>query len=180
MNIERALSIEGWMEPSELTYLAEAASRSRRIVEIGSWAGRSACALGMHTPGVVHCVDSWERSLTHNGPDGKLEPTLFNQFCRNTAGLPIIPVMAYSAVAAGWFARAGMTFDMIWIDADHTEPQVRADILAWRPLLAEGGILCGHDYEYTGWPDVKPVVDELVPGARIIGSIWTTEQEGGQ
>lgn len=175
MNIERSLKVNGWMEPQELEYLASAASKSKRIVEIGSWAGRSATAIASHTPGCLWCVDTWERALVHyNG--AVLEPTLFSEFLQNTAGLPIVPVMTDSLTAAGWMKAAGMTFDMIFIDADHQAPAVRADILAWRELLADGGILCGHDYEFTGWPDVKPVVDELVPKFRLIHTIWTTEE----
>lgn len=174
MNIERSLKINGWMEPQELEYLASAASKSFCIAEIGSWAGRSASCLGTHTPGCVFCVDTWERALVHaNG--AKIEPTLFNEFMVNTAGLPVIPVMTDSLTAAKWFKDSGITFDMIFIDANHEGPAVRADILAWRPLLSKGGILCGHDYEFTGWPDVKPVVDELVPSFRLIHTIWTTE-----
>ena len=173
--ISRAQKCNGWMDDQELTYLAEAAAKSKRIVEIGSWAGRSATALASHTQGVVFTVDTWERALVHyNG--AKLEPTLFSEFLQNTAGLPVIPVMTDSLTAAKWFAAAGQTFDMIFIDADHQEPAVRADILAWRPLLTEGGILAGHDYEFSGWPDVKPVVDELVPKFRLINTIWTTEE----
>lgn len=174
MNIERALKINGWMDPEELEYLASAASKSRRIIEIGSWAGRSASAIASHTQGVLFCVDTWERALVHYS-GSVLEPTLFSEFLQNTAGLPIVPVMTDSLTAARWMKDAGMTFDMIFIDADHQAPAIRADILVWRELLAPGGILCGHDYEFTGWPDVKPVVDELVPGAKIIKTIWTTE-----
>ena len=56
-----------------------------------------------------------------------------------------------------------MSFDMIFIDAAHDYASVKEDILAWRPLLAKGGLLCDHDY--TDWPTVKQAVDELVPGA---------------
>ena len=36
MSIERALPIEGFMEIPELEYLSHAASKSKRIAEIGS------------------------------------------------------------------------------------------------------------------------------------------------
>ena len=175
IDISRAQKVAGWMSDDELTYLAEAAAKSKRIVEIGSWAGRSATAIASHTNGVLFAVDTWERALVHyNG--AKLEPTLFAEFLQNTAGLPVIPVMTDSLTAAKWFAAAGQTFDMIFIDADHQAPAVRADILAWRPLLAPGGIFCGHDYEFTGWPDVKPVVDELVGKIRLVNTIWIAEE----
>jgi predicted O-methyltransferase YrrM len=171
IDISPSLSLSGWMSEIELTKLAELASRSKRIVEIGSWAGRSATAIAHHTPGLLFCVDTWTRSLTLQ-KGAAVEPTLFNEFLFNTSGLPVIPVMTDSLTAARWFAKCGMKFDMIFIDADHTADAVRADILAWRPLLELGGILCGHDYELTGWPDVKPVVDELIGSVELVDSLW--------
>jgi GR25 family glycosyltransferase involved in LPS biosynthesis len=37
-------------------------------------------------------------------------------------------------------------FDFIYIDADHREEAVVADIEAWYPKLRKGGMLAGHDY----------------------------------
>ena len=37
-------------------------------------------------------------------------------------------------------------FDMVYIDADHTEEAVYADLLAWYPKVRAGGVLSGHDY----------------------------------
>jgi predicted O-methyltransferase YrrM len=175
LDISRALACNGWMSETELRFLAGAARSSKRIVEIGSWAGRSATAIASHTPGMLFCVDTWERALTHmNG--AKLEPTLFNEFLTNTSGLPVVPVMMDSLTAAERFRKAGMVFDMIFIDASHEGPAVRADIEAWRPLLAEGAIFCGHDYGFAGWPDVKTVVDEMLGDVHVVDTIWWMEK----
>jgi hypothetical protein len=41
-------------------------------------------------------------------------------------------------------------FDMVYIDADHTESAVYADLCAWFPKVRAGGVLAGHDYlEHT-------------------------------
>jgi predicted O-methyltransferase YrrM len=62
----------------------------------------------------------------------------------------------------------GLEFDMIFIDGAHDYENVKADILAWRPL-SEGGLLCGHDYG-TCWDGV---VKELIPHPKVgAGSIW--------
>lgn len=37
-------------------------------------------------------------------------------------------------------------FDFVYIDADHTEAAVWADIQAWWPKVRKGGVLAGHDY----------------------------------
>jgi len=42
-------------------------------------------------------------------------------------------------------------------------------------VVKYGGILMGHDYAYSGWPDVKTVVDRMIPKFKVVGTIWTTE-----
>jgi hypothetical protein len=58
--------------------------------------------------------------------------------------------------------------------AIHDYGKVKEDILAWRPLLVPGGLLCGHDYSWEEWGvGVIRAVDELLPD-RQVGpeSIW--------
>lgn len=178
MNIERALATEGWMTELELTYLAEVASKSRLIVEVGSWMGRSTCALAANTPGVVFAVDTWKGSEEHatmlaDKPSG----WLYERFLANTDGLPTIPLMLLSLEAAALLQRCGELVDMIFIDANHSYDSVKADIQAWMPLLAPRGIICGHDYDPPNWTGIKQAVDECVPKFRIVPgtTIWSTE-----
>jgi hypothetical protein len=85
------------------------------------------------------------------------------------------------AVAAGFGSRAvihkGLTIDVadrvadasldfVFIDADHLEEGVRADIYAWRPKIRSGGVLCGHDY-HPDFPGVIRAVDDLCPGFTL-------------
>lgn len=53
--------------------------------------------------------------------------------------------------------------DFVFIDADHSYEGCKADIEAWFPLVREGGLLCGHDYDNTDYPQwgVKRAVDEF-------------------
>ena len=66
---------------------------------------------------------------------------------------------------------------MIFIDAGHSYEEVKQDILAWRPLLREGGILCGHDLYKDGpyHPGVKQAVDELIVNYTVTGTIWVAQ-----
>lgn len=61
--------------------------------------------------------------------------------------------------------------DLVFIDADHQEASVRADILAWRSKVRSGGILAGHDYSHM-WPGVKAAVDALLGTVNHQDSVW--------
>jgi hypothetical protein len=62
------------------------------------------------------------------------------------------------------------SLDAVFIDADHSEMAIRADIEKWRPKLRDGGLLCGHDVHMES---VKTAVDDLLPGWAYYGqSIW--------
>ena len=181
MNIERALATQGFMAESELTYLAELAAKSKYIAEIGTWQGRSAIAIAENKQkeGVLYCVDTWADNAYGSAPaEMTSSPNwLWNAFQKNIGDLlhnPIFPYRLNSVDGAAHFREEGCSFDMIFIDAGHNYEDVIADIRAWKPLLASGGVLCGHDYaEYH--PGVIRAVDELVPKFKVIGTIWTTE-----
>jgi len=65
-----------------------------------------------------------------------------------------------STEAARRFAAASV--DFVYIDGAHDHDSVRADLAAWWPKVAEGGILAGHDWtdkpEHEG---VKRAVSEF-------------------
>lgn len=175
---------------AELMWLADRACTRRRIVEVGSWKGRSTRALtdNMPSDALLFAVDTWAGTL---GPTataaelevynrelgGKPESWLKEQFLSNTTGVPNLVILQMPSVA-GSQALHRLRFDMIFIDAAHDYDSARADILAWRPLLADGGIFCGHDYhDYKGrFPGVDRAVDELIFNPMCFpfgeGSLW--------
>lgn len=55
---------------------------------------------------------------------------------------------------SGQLEHEGMTrilsVDFVYIDGDHSEGAVRADLEAWWPLLYSGGMMAGHDFEDPG------------------------------
>ena len=181
ISIQRAKGIQGWMGDGELQYLAEMANRSKIVVEIGSWMGRSTCAMATSTYGKVYAVDTWKGAAGDAEHAkllaGKPEGWLLQQFKANTAGLDNIEIMQMSSVeAADALWKTGVKADLVFIDAGHTEAEVKQDIRSWRSHLAEGGILCGHDFaDYC--PGVKKAVTDLVPKFRVVPgtTIWSTE-----
>ena len=173
MGIEKALEIQGWMEDCSLEWLAEQASCHRAIVEIGSWLGKSTRALAENTHGVVYAVDTWigshddgntlHRDILADKPEG----WLFDEFKRNMEDLDNILIMKMTSLKAAEKLK-GQRFDMIFIDASHNYEAVKSDILAWRPLLTDGGLFCGHDY--FGDCGVTRAVNELLKVRPAVGS----------
>lgn len=176
MNLQRALATPGWMFPDELAYLAQAASKCELVAEVGSWLGRSTCAIACNLSdspsSAVFAIDTWKGSEEQGG---EVPPQdLLKQFLLNVNDLPVVDIQKTSLEAANWLTRYGYHFDMIFIDAKHDYESVSADIKAWIPLLRKDGILCGHDY-HPNWPGVIQAVNELVPKFRTVNTIWTTE-----
>jgi len=172
------------MEENELLWLAEQASTHKRIVEIGSWKGRSTRAMADNLPegGTIVAVDTWKgsdeephREELSIHPDG----WLLDEFKRNMAGLSNVTLLQQTSLAAAAIFQ-GHKFDMIFLDASHDYENVKADILAWGPLVAEGGLFCGHDYGAYSMIEGRKVhcgvmyaVDEFIPNHRIgMNSIW--------
>jgi predicted O-methyltransferase YrrM len=165
VNIQRAEKITGWMGEAELIWLAEQAQQHTRIVEVGCWLGRSTRAIADNCQGTVWAVDVWVNNGEYLGSGD-----LYTDFLANIEGTTIIPIRDRSTDVAAIFANQNQTFDMIFIDAAHDYESVKADLLAWWPLLTPTGLLCGHDYDAPG---VKRALDGLVPKVvTVAGSIW--------
>jgi len=178
MNIDRAIATSDYdcaERRAELTWLAENASHRSNICEVGSYKGTTARAMADNTAGLVYCVDTFRGSVGEVEMARILaeheEGWLLETFKRNMTGLSNVLIYAMDSLfAAKLFADAGKRFDMIFLDASHDYESVAADIRAWLPLLAPGGLLCGHDRQ---WDGVAKAINELIPNHRIgTGAIW--------
>lgn len=172
------------MFEDELLWLYQQARSSRLIVEIGVWKGRSTTALALGTLGVVYAVDHWLGSpeelesahfvmATSEGRELVLLEAMRNLGPLREAGR-CVPIMLDSAAAQALIAPAVQArggADMIFLDGSHDYRSVARDISIWRPLVADGGLLCGHDYP---WPGVTQAVRELIGPVELgPGSIWS-------
>jgi predicted O-methyltransferase YrrM len=72
-------------------------------------------------------------------------------------------VRGYSDAVASQFEDE--SFDLVFIDADHTEEWVSRDLAAWVPKVKRGGVVSGHDYGSRNWPGVKVAVDRFFAGS---------------
>jgi hypothetical protein len=186
VNIERAKTIEGWMAESELMWLGQQARKASVFLECGSWHGRSTRAIADNLPegGVCYAADSFNGSSGE--PDAHATAKLregddaYMAFWHNNhdhiLSGKIIPIRMQGANAAAMLRHLGIKADICFIDADHSYEGCKADILNFRELVKEGGLICGHDYgtDQFSWVGVRQAVDELYPHAQQAPntSIW--------
>ncbi len=185
--IEKALKLKGWMTDHELTWLAEQAKKSFRIMEIGCAYGRSTRVLADNTIGYVYAVDTWNGSpneLETNHVDYKLRggDGVFIQFYENlwahiVTGT-VAPIRMDADYAMQLFVDKSRFMDFVFIDGCHTPEAVLLNCEnAKRVLNPRGGIIAGHDYAHCGFPGVKQAVDLAFPNAKVapLTDIWFTE-----
>jgi predicted O-methyltransferase YrrM len=153
------------------------------VVEVGSWVGRTAIAMA-DAGALVYCVDTWEGSDDPaddtQGVVGRLggPRRVFEAFARNVGDRlmrSVFPCRGPSTLWAGvWPAKV----DLVFIDGDHREEAVRADIQAWFRHVRPGGVLAGHDLGV--YPGVEPAVRGLLSTYKQAGKfVWWAQVPGG-
>ncbi len=164
-----------------------------QFVEVGAFLGKSAAymvdAIRRSGKGIGFAVvdnwepdresNWWERINNHPPVPWPVEEvfgmTRFDAFnhCMDAVGVNgSIQIIREDSVEAAQIFMDG-TLDFVFIDADHRAPAPGLDIAAWTPKIKRGGIIAGHDYGMSLWPDVKRAVDEVF-GSRVEhrGTSW--------
>jgi len=158
--------ISGWTSVKELNALAQLASESKSVVEIGSWKGRSTKALLEACKGRVYAVDTWLGTNSDDSVALASYGNIYEEFIKNVGSHPnLIILRGNSAEIAKSFN--GNKVDMVFVDADHSYEGCRSDIEAWLPKCQK--LICGHDYNYAG---VKQAVDEKFENVNVIDTLW--------
>jgi MMP 1-O-methyltransferase len=162
--VERALEgVEGWFGPAEGRLLyrhAAAADPAGRIVEIGSWQGRSTIWLAAGAKAgrgarVVAIDPHRGTSLRQEGET--TEEALRANLARAGVNDQVDVVVATSEEAAqGWSEPVSF----LWIDGDHSYRGARRDLELWESHLLPGATVAFHDTFV--FPDVERVVRELL------------------
>lgn len=130
--------------------------KPKRCLELGSFEGRSAVFMLERLPegGSLTCVDTWEGGADLSPDEMKGAEERFDRNTATALGARSSPVTFLKRKELSVQALADMIvrrnqFDLIYIDASHTAPDVLTDaVMAFR-LLAPKGIMIFDDYYWT-------------------------------
>ena len=136
-----------------LASLAAEVPEDQAIVEIGSFKGKSTAFLaygarlgrGAH----VWAVDPWDLPGNPYGKHGFSAPEVREAFeaqlraCRLWSRVTALRAFSTEA-AADW---TGQPIGLLYIDGDHEEAAVRADVAAWTPHLAAEHVIVFDDLD---------------------------------
>ncbi len=149
-----------------------------KILEIGSFTGASAVAMGHAIHGreiTLYCCDPWTDYTTQEDfaviEHARIADNIkiLKQFASNTAFLGTQLKMLRGFYADFADMLSGSNFDLIFIDGAHDYASVRADILMSLSILKPGGLLTGHDFHSCGH-GVRKAVNELIAMSPTIFS----------
>ena len=147
-----------WHFPVWAKALAPFRAREARVLEIGSWEGRSALFFVNFLPRCrLTCIDPWTGSAEHlvDPHFAALALESEGRFDANVASFAsrIEKIKAPSPRALPELGIAGRRFDIVYIDGSHIAADVYADaVLSW-PMVVPGGIVIFDDYEWKGFED---------------------------
>ena len=165
------LEVDGYLYPHEAVFLhrlACAAPGRAAVVEIGSFHGRSTLCLasGVRRRGEGRVV--------------AIDPQLYEAGSSLAANLRrfglagLVEIRAERSVdAARAFAGSAR---IVFVDGDHADDAVRADVSAWLPRLEPGGFLVLHDATpLSGFPGPRALAEAL---RRTVGLRGTFQSSG--
>jgi len=146
----------------------------RTIVEIGCYRGEASVVFA-ELFRKVWCIDPWEPYPRYdNMPMDHLNDFTADdwaeaerEFRRHTLKYDNIEAIKGRSVVVASSWPHGQV-DVVYIDALHRYENVKADILAWLPMVRPGGFMSGHDYSQKKWPGVVRAIKEVFPRGIFI------------
>jgi predicted O-methyltransferase YrrM len=159
-----------WHYPKWMELLAPYRDRAVRVLEIGSWEGRSALFFLNFLPRArLTCVDTFAGGQEHQeaaaaSPDeARSLEALEQRFDANVRAFAarVEKIRANSADALAQLGVTKRRFDIAYIDGGHRAAEVYTDaVLTW-PLMQHGGMMIFDDYQ---WREMPERLDNPGPG----------------
>jgi len=156
-------------------------------VEVGSRLGGSARAIIEHAQGIkrLYCLDpEWNGTSTIGINDPWMDNLrgfwkldqyqtcleFAQHYMRDYPQVRLLPFASPDDIQ--WWREP---VDFMFEDSSHENPQLRATLDFWVPLVKSGGIIAGHDYA-RHWTDVVHEVDALSArlgaAVQVQGTVW--------
>ena len=147
---------------STIEYLKKNNHKKIKLLEIGSWFGASTLtwAQAIDTffgeQNEIHCVDAWKpffETSNHESQDYVKEmesllekDVVYHIFKHNVKTISNkIKVITHRKFSDDFFKENNETYDLIFIDADHSYDSVLKDIQNAKKFIKDDGIICGDD-----------------------------------
>lgn len=150
------------------------------IVEIGSWKGKSTCALALPSvlrgnETMVYSVDPMEgKTVFPNSPPKPTSDVFDDNIKKWHLAKYIVQCRSKSCdVCDTWGEIESRAIDLLFVDGDHTKKEVLNDLRGWVPHVKTGGIVLMHDHNNKTIPGVKRGVDafmKMSDSLKVIGS----------
>ena len=143
-----------------------------RIVEVGSWEGRSTIALANAAhPRQVHAVDTWAGSPGEISAELAAERDVYSTWRFNVDTETNGNVVEHRM---GW--REYVELDdspvaLLFIDAEHTYREVYDNVVQFLPMIGPGAIVCGDDQHH---PPIRQALADLFDPfyINVAASVW--------
>jgi predicted O-methyltransferase YrrM len=146
--------------------------RPKNILEVGSFRGYTARLLAENTAPdcTIHALD-----INPDHGEAYIKSPLKSRIRRHIGSLK----------EQAPESLKGISFDFVFVDADHQFEAVDSDTRTIRPLLAEGGVLIWHDYSDWGWmsswnrvPEFLHNLSKEIPILTIPGTTLALHRRG--
>jgi len=173
-------NLQGLIFVEESAWLFHQARGRKRIVEIGSYRGKSCVILALGAEDVNGRVTAIDPHMNL----GSLDNTLYGQgdadefyaaIARHNVAHRVTKLKMTSAEALSKWNNAEI--DLLWIDGDHSYDGIRFDLEKWSPFVRPGGIIAAHDFAHLddvrrAWRDVIESTGKWSPSGFVRSIAW--------
>lgn len=153
----------------ELMIDVDARGVEGRVIEIGSWEGRSTLALANATTRPVHCVDHWLGSPSDVSAGIAATRDVYAVWRANVDEATAGNVVEHRMDWRDYYESDASPIAFLFLDADHSFEEVDAQLDAFVPLMTPGGIVCGDDADFPG---VHRAVMERFGSQQVRARVW--------
>ena len=157
--IQNFRNLDGWLTEQEamgLFLLAFKAPRNAKIVEIGSWQGKSTYCLakGLRS-GKIYAIDPFNADAGFDEDSEKIYSVkkgvddLYDTFIHNMTKLKVLSKIVTKRGYSYQFPDEFDKIDVLFIDGDHSIEGCKLDFELFSPKVVIGGYIAFHDYNKT-------------------------------